>query len=47
LWALDTNVRARRFYEIGGWATDGATKFHDWGTFQCTDIRYVRDLRRA
>lgn len=44
LWALDRNVRARRFYEIGGWKTDGATKAHDWGTFVCTDVRYVLDL---
>jgi GNAT superfamily N-acetyltransferase len=44
LWALDTNTRARRFYEIGGWRTDGTTKLHDWGTFVCTDVRYVRDL---
>jgi GNAT superfamily N-acetyltransferase len=45
LWALDTNARARRFYEIGGWKTDGATKIHDWGTFTCTDVRYVLDLK--
>jgi GNAT superfamily N-acetyltransferase len=44
LWALDTNARARRFYEIGGWRTDGATKRHDWGTFVCTDVRYVKGL---
>lgn len=44
LWALDTNTRARRFYEIGGWKTDGATKAHDWGTFVCTDVRYVLDV---
>jgi GNAT superfamily N-acetyltransferase len=44
LWALDTNARARRFYEIGGWRTDGATKSHDWGEFLCTDVRYVREL---
>jgi len=45
LWALDTNTRARRFYEIGGWKIDGATKLHDWGTFVCTDVRYVLDLK--
>jgi GNAT superfamily N-acetyltransferase len=45
LWALDTNARARRFYEIGGWSLDGTTKSHDWGTFVCTDVRYVLDLR--
>jgi GNAT superfamily N-acetyltransferase len=45
LWALDTNARARRFYEIGGWELDGAKKLHDWGTFVCTDVRYLLDLR--
>jgi ribosomal protein S18 acetylase RimI-like enzyme len=44
LWALDTNTRARRFYEIGGWTADGTTKIHDWGTFRCTDVRYVLPL---
>ena len=44
LWALDTNARARRFYEIGGWRADGVTKIHDWGSFTCTDVRYVLDL---
>jgi GNAT superfamily N-acetyltransferase len=46
LWALDTNARARRFYEIGGWKPDGAVKTHDWGSFTCIDVRYVLDLRR-
>jgi len=45
LWALDTNTRARRFYEIGGWIPDGTTKIHDWGPFVCTDVRYVLDLK--
>jgi GNAT superfamily N-acetyltransferase len=44
LWTLDTNARARRFYEKGGWKTDGVTKVHDWGSFVCTDVRYVLDL---
>ena len=26
LWVLDTNARARRFYEVAGWHVDGATK---------------------
>ncbi len=26
LWVLDSNVRARRFYEAGGWVADGARK---------------------
>lgn len=47
LWALDTNTRARRFYEIAGWKPDGTTKLHDWGTFVCTDVRYALDLTAA
>jgi ribosomal protein S18 acetylase RimI-like enzyme len=26
LWVLDSNIRARRFYEIAGWLADGAQK---------------------
>jgi len=26
LWVLESNGRARRFYEIAGWSTDGRTK---------------------
>lgn len=26
LWVLESNQRARRFYEIAGWALDGGTK---------------------
>jgi ribosomal protein S18 acetylase RimI-like enzyme len=26
LWVLESNTRARRFYEIAGWAVDGGTK---------------------
>jgi RimJ/RimL family protein N-acetyltransferase len=44
LWALETNARARRFYERRGWRPDGATKLHDWGAFVATDVRYRIDL---
>lgn len=44
LWALDTNARARRFYERRGWTADGTTKLHDWGAFVATDVRYVLGL---
>ena len=44
LWTLDTNARARRFYEGRGWVLDGVTKRHDWGAFVATDVRYVMDL---
>jgi GNAT superfamily N-acetyltransferase len=43
-WVLETNVRARTFYEHHGWRFDGATKLHDWGTFVVTDVRYRRPL---
>jgi ribosomal protein S18 acetylase RimI-like enzyme len=40
LWVLETNARARRFYERLGWAPDGAVKLHDWKAFVATDVRY-------
>ena len=40
LWVLDTNDRARRFYEIAGWEADGAAKVDDrWG-FSVNEVRY-------
>jgi RimJ/RimL family protein N-acetyltransferase len=39
-WVLETNARARKFYERHGWRFDGTTKPHDWGTFVVTDVRY-------
>ena len=44
LWVLNTNARARRFYERHGWRADGATKLHDWEAFVATDLRYAIDL---
>lgn len=44
LWVLDTNARARRFYEIGGWSLDGATKTADIGGAMVTEVRYRRQL---
>jgi ribosomal protein S18 acetylase RimI-like enzyme len=44
LWVLDTNTRARRFYERRGWQADGACKRHDWEAFVATDVRYRIDL---
>jgi GNAT superfamily N-acetyltransferase len=44
LWVLETNERARRFYERHGWAWDGARGEH---RFDCGDrpiVRYARDL---
>ncbi|HXQ61759.1 MAG TPA: GNAT family N-acetyltransferase [Acidimicrobiales bacterium] len=39
-WVLETNARARRFYERHGWRGDGTTKLHDWDAFVATDVRY-------
>ncbi|MBV9093965.1 MAG: hypothetical protein JO132_08830 [Streptosporangiaceae bacterium] len=44
LWVLDSNVRARRFYEAGGWSTDGAVKDDDSRGFRMTEVRYRRPL---
>jgi len=39
-WVLETNARARTFYEHHHWRPDGTSKPHDWGTFVVTDVRY-------
>jgi GNAT superfamily N-acetyltransferase len=40
LWVLDTNVRARRFYEQGGWRADGAVRVEEvWGA-SVREVRY-------
>lgn len=44
LWVLDTNARARRFYEIAGWATDGRTKTEVRGDVALREVRYRRSL---
>ncbi|MER7501107.1 GNAT family N-acetyltransferase [Nonomuraea pusilla] len=44
LWVLDTNVRARRFYEATGWHSDGATKQDAMRGFTLTEIRYRHPL---
>jgi ribosomal protein S18 acetylase RimI-like enzyme len=44
LWVLDTNSRARSFYEKAGFAADGAVKVDDRGSFQLREVRYRRPL---
>jgi ribosomal protein S18 acetylase RimI-like enzyme len=44
LWVLETNARARAFYERAGWAWDGTRSSHE---VQCSNlpiVRYVRSL---
>jgi GNAT superfamily N-acetyltransferase len=44
LWVLDSNARARRFYEAAGWTPDGATRLDTRHTFPLHEIRYRRSL---
>jgi ribosomal protein S18 acetylase RimI-like enzyme len=44
LWVLDSNARARRFYEAGGWIADGAAKRDDSFGVPMTEVRYRRSL---
>jgi ribosomal protein S18 acetylase RimI-like enzyme len=46
LWVLDSNARARRFYERHGWLADGATKDQAMaGGFVAHEVRYRRPLQ--
>jgi len=40
LWVLDTNIRARRFYEIAGWRPDGGLKTETRGDALLNEVRY-------
>lgn len=40
LWVLETNQKARRFYESRGWFPDGATKTEPRDGFQLNEMRY-------
>lgn len=44
LWVLDTNLRARRFYEATGWRCDGTVKVDDSRGFPLTETRYRREV---
>ncbi|GIH59681.1 GNAT family N-acetyltransferase [Microbispora siamensis] len=46
LWVVDGNMRARRFYERGGWRPDGAVQRDESDGFPLTEVRYRRVLRR-
>lgn len=47
LWVLDTNARAIRFYESGGWRADGGAKTDEIGGVTITEVRYRCELRPA
>jgi ribosomal protein S18 acetylase RimI-like enzyme len=45
LWVLPGNARARRFYEVAGWADDGAQRTGEAGGIVFTEVRYRRRLQ--
>jgi GNAT superfamily N-acetyltransferase len=44
LWVLEDNPRARRFYERGGWAPDGARKAEVRFGVRAPEVRYRKDF---
>jgi GNAT superfamily N-acetyltransferase len=44
LWVLEDNPRARRFYEIAGWSTDGTARRIEIFGFDIDEVRYVKQL---
>ncbi|WP_298339748.1 GNAT family N-acetyltransferase [Ferrimicrobium sp.] len=44
LWVLDSNDRARRFYEANGWAVDQGVKQETIGKITVREVRYRRAL---
>jgi GNAT superfamily N-acetyltransferase len=48
LWVLETNARARRFYEKAGWVTDGTSKTEEWPGVLFHEVRYhAKPVRRS
>lgn len=44
LWVLETNERARRFYELAGWKTDGTTASERIDCLMMPTVRYRTSL---
>jgi len=44
LWVLDSNERARRFYERDGWQLSDGIKLESIGGVDLNEVRYVREL---
>jgi GNAT superfamily N-acetyltransferase len=44
LWVLDSNARARHFYESAGWKAEGPAKTDDHGSFALVELRYALQL---
>ncbi|HEU5369692.1 MAG TPA: GNAT family N-acetyltransferase, partial [Ktedonobacterales bacterium] len=41
LWVLESNARARRFYEVAGWRPDGARKTEERPGALLREVRYA------
>jgi ribosomal protein S18 acetylase RimI-like enzyme len=41
LWVLETNTRARRFYEVAGWRWDGARNEYNFDCAERPVVRYA------
>ena len=46
LWVLESNVRARRFYEAAGWTWDGTTSEHRFDCGNSPIVRYAKEFSR-
>lgn len=44
LWVLETNARARRFYEAAGWCSDGTIKTETRAEIELREVRYRINL---
>src|ERR671925_859377 len=44
LWVLEDNPRARRFYELAGWSTDGTTRPIEIFGIATPEVRYTKRL---
>jgi ribosomal protein S18 acetylase RimI-like enzyme len=44
LWVLEDNPRARRFYELAGWAPDGIAQDIEMFGFRLSEVRYAKHL---
>ncbi len=44
LWVLESNLRARRFYEAAGWLPDGSEKAETQPGASLHEVRYVKGL---
>jgi ribosomal protein S18 acetylase RimI-like enzyme len=45
LWVLPDNARARRFYEVAGWTTDGTQRTSEVRGVVVPEVRYRRRLQ--